>query len=145
MDAFKFADLCRTMLNIDRDELENAGVLTPGKTDDGGTSWKRWNDDWRVFVAKLDDERLQALFALLQQHNPKAFEPAGLLLNPADVANLIDLLRACRVYVHVANIAAAHQSQRPVLEHTGAVIRNIDNALTDLGFSENEEPTNEAL
>lgn len=142
MNAHKFADLCRTMLNIDLDQLESAGVITPGAT--GGTSWKRWNDDWRVFVAKLDDDRLDALFGLLQQQNPKAFEPEGLLLNAADVANLIDLLRACRVYVHVANIAAAHQSQRPVLEHTGAVIRNIDNALTDLGFSENEAPTNEA-
>ena len=139
MDAFKFADLCRTMLNIDLDQLENAGVITPGAT---GSSWKRWNDDWRVFVAKLNDDRVQSLWNLLCEQNPKATAPDGLVLNPADVANLIDLLRACRVYVHVANIAAAHQSQRPVLEHTGAVIRNIDNALTDLGYSENEEPTN---
>jgi len=80
MDAFQFADLCRTMLNIDRDELENAGVLTPGKTDDGGTSWKRWNDNPWVFVLKLDDERLQRLWVLLGARNPKAmqYRPDGL-------------------------------------------------------------------
>ena len=145
MDAFKFADLCRTMLNIDRADLERVGVLTPSKTDDGGTSWKRWDDTPLIFIAKLGDERLQALWELLRELNPKATSHDGHLLLPPDVASLIDLLRAVRVYVNVANIAAAHQSNRPVLEHTGAVIRNIDNALTDLGFSENEEPTNEAL
>ena len=140
MDAFKFADLCRTMLNIDLDQLENAGVITPGAT---GSSWKRWNDDWRVFVAKLDDDRVQALWKLLQEQNPKAtMTPLQEVVD--DLTHVIETLRAARVYVHVANIAAAHQSNREVLAHTGATIRNIDKALTDLGFSDNEAPTNEA-
>jgi len=138
MDAFKFADLCRTMLNIDLDQLENAGVITPGAT---GSSWKRWNDDWRVFVAKLDDDRVQALWKLLQEQNPKAtMTPLQEVVD--DLTHVIETLRAARVYVHVANIAAAHQSNREVLAHTGATIRNIDKALTDLGFSDNEEHTN---
>lgn len=140
MDAFKFADLCRTMLNIELDQLENAGVITPGAT---GSSWKRWNDDWRVFVAKLDDDRVQALWKLLQEQNPKAtMTPLQEVVD--DLTHVIETLRAARVYVHVANIAAAHQSNREVLAHTGATIRNIDKALTDLGYSENEAPTNEA-
>lgn len=140
MDAFKFSDLLRTMMNIDRDQLEAVGVLTQGKTDDGGTSWKRWNNEPFMFVMKLDDERLQALWRLLQQQNPKAtMTPLQEVVD--DLAHVIETLRAARVYVHVANIAAAHQSNREVLAHTGATIRNIDKALADLGYSDKEEPT----
>jgi hypothetical protein len=133
MDAFKFADLCRTMLNIDRDQLEAAGVLTPGKTDDGGTSWKRWNDEPFIFVAKLDDDRVQKLWALLQAQNPKATAAPSLQQQVSDYIELTETLRGARVYVDTARQAAAHQSLRPVLEHTKAVLAQIDKALNDIG------------
>lgn len=141
MNAFQFADLCRTMLNIGADDLENAGVITPGAT--GGTCWERWDNTPLVFVAKLNDDRLQALVALLQELNPKAFSPPAPTQKEVDERiHLIETLRAARVYVHVASIAAAHQSNRPVLTHTGATVRNIDKALADLGApTEIEEPT----
>ena len=146
MDAHKFADLCRTIRFIDLDQLIAAGVIP---ADDGHVmsatqkQWHKLNANPMEFIVKLDDDRLKALWRLLQEQNPKAtMTPLQEVVD--DLTHVIETLRAARVYVNVASIAAAHQSNRPVLTHTGQTIRNIDKALADLGApqTEIEEPTN---
>lgn len=136
MDAFKFVDLCRTLLNIDLHEFIEAGVMPP---DDGHVmsatqkQWHTFNANPVSFIVKLDDERLQALWRLLQKRNPKATATPSLQQQVGDYIELTDTLRGARVYVDTARQAAAHQSLRPVLEHTKAVLAQIDKALNDIG------------
>jgi hypothetical protein len=47
------------MANLDRDTLEQEGVLTPGQV--GGSDWKRFNDDPLTFILKLPADRLEKL------------------------------------------------------------------------------------
>lgn len=62
-----FRDIFAVMMNINMDELENAGVIRKGNFDEGGQSWKRFNDDPLRFVLKLDDQKLDALTALVNR------------------------------------------------------------------------------
>lgn len=68
---------------------------------------------------------------------------ASLQQQVGDYIALADTLRGARVYVDTARQAAAHQSLRPVLEHTKAVLAQIDKALNDIGAPpERKEPSN---
>lgn len=71
MGKLKFFNACRILLNIDRHELEAAGVIEPGAV--GGTCWTRFNRDPLVFMAKLSDERADRLWALIEARQPARY------------------------------------------------------------------------
>lgn len=52
-------DFAFFLSNTSRWELEKAGIITPGPS--GDTAWKRFNNDFDVFVIKLSAEKLGAL------------------------------------------------------------------------------------
>lgn len=62
-DARGFRNICAIMMNLDLDELERAGVITPGAK--GGSDWQRFNHDPLIFVWMLDDERREKLWQLI--------------------------------------------------------------------------------
>lgn len=64
MDANGFRNVCAILLNLDLDQLEAAGVITPGAK--GGSDWTRFNKEPLIFVLKLPTERREALWALVQ-------------------------------------------------------------------------------
>jgi len=72
MNAAQFRNILVTLMNIDMDELVSAGVIAEGNFDNGGGSWRRFNDEPLIFVAKLDDTRLEALWKLVEARQPKA-------------------------------------------------------------------------
>lgn len=49
------------LANTDMSELVEAGVITEGNND----QWKRFNNDFDVFVIKLNDDRRQKLCNLI--------------------------------------------------------------------------------
>lgn len=49
--------------NIDKDELEKAGIITPGAV--GGSDWERFNRDVGTFILKLPDDRREALAEMI--------------------------------------------------------------------------------
>jgi hypothetical protein len=57
--ATQLRDFAFFLSNTSRWELEKAGIITPGPS--GDTAWKRFNNDFDVFVIKLPAERLGAL------------------------------------------------------------------------------------
>lgn len=69
MDAYKFHNACRILLNIDKDELERAGVIAVDQV--GGGDWKRFNDDILMFVIKLPTPRFEALWRLVEERQPE--------------------------------------------------------------------------
>lgn len=75
MDAKGFRNLCSVLLNVDLDDLETAGVITPGAK--GGSDWRRFNNEPLIFVLKLPDDRREALWRLIQDRMPAAAPVAG--------------------------------------------------------------------
>ncbi|MDW9473176.1 hypothetical protein [Sinorhizobium meliloti] len=57
--ATQLRDLAFFLSNTSRWELEKAGIITPGPS--GDAAWKRFNNDFDVFVIKLSAEKLVAL------------------------------------------------------------------------------------
>jgi hypothetical protein len=57
--ATQLRDLAYFLSNTSRWELEKAGIISQGPS--GDTAWKRFNNDFDVFVIKLSAERLSAL------------------------------------------------------------------------------------
>jgi hypothetical protein len=57
--ASQLRDFAFFLSNTSRWELEKAGIITPGPS--GDTAWKRFNNDFDVFVIKLSAEKLSAL------------------------------------------------------------------------------------
>jgi hypothetical protein len=47
------------MLNLDRDTLEQAGIMRPGQV--GGGDWTRFNDEPMMFIMKLSPDNLKKL------------------------------------------------------------------------------------
>ncbi|MDW9722134.1 hypothetical protein GOB91_07160 [Sinorhizobium meliloti] len=52
-------DFAFFLSNTSRWELEKAGIISPGPS--GDTAWKRFNNDFDVFVIKLSAEKLTAM------------------------------------------------------------------------------------
>ncbi|PDT55069.1 MULTISPECIES: hypothetical protein [Sinorhizobium] len=62
--ATQLRDLAFFLSNTSRWELEKAGIITPGPS--GDTAWKRFNNDFDVFVIKLSGEKLAALTDMIK-------------------------------------------------------------------------------
>jgi hypothetical protein len=69
MTAHEFVNACRILMNLDKHVLEEAGVLKPGQV--GGSCWERLNRDPFMFLLKLDDDRLERLWTLIEARQPK--------------------------------------------------------------------------
>ncbi|RVK94000.1 hypothetical protein CN150_19135 [Sinorhizobium meliloti] len=57
--ATQLRDFAFFLSNTSRWELEKAGIISPGPS--GDTAWKRFNNDFDVFVIKLSAEKLTAM------------------------------------------------------------------------------------
>ncbi|ASP77439.1 hypothetical protein CN138_09270 [Sinorhizobium meliloti] len=57
--AAQLRDFAFFLSNTSRWELEKAGIIAPGPS--GDTAWKRFNNDFDVFVIKLSAAKLKAL------------------------------------------------------------------------------------
>jgi hypothetical protein len=68
MNAEQFRDIFYVLHNIDKADLEAAGVITIGAN--GGSDWNRFNSDIGTFVIKLRQENLEALWRLVQSRLP---------------------------------------------------------------------------
>lgn len=68
MNAEQFRDIFHVLHNIDKADLEAAGVITIGAI--GGSDWARFNNDIGTFVLKLRQENLEALFDLVRRRMP---------------------------------------------------------------------------
>ena len=66
MDQHRFFNACMSLMNLDMHELVDAGIIKAGNLDHGGTSWKRFNDEPLMFLAKIDDAKRDALWKLLE-------------------------------------------------------------------------------
>jgi len=69
MTRERFLNAAKILLNIDKDELEAAGVIKPGAV--GGSDWTRFNDDPLIFLVKLPDDRYARLWEMIEARQPK--------------------------------------------------------------------------
>ncbi len=61
----KFRNTFAILHNLGREEL--AGIVT------SDTSWTRFNNNLTTFVLKLDDDRLDALYQMVQSRQPARY------------------------------------------------------------------------
>ena len=69
MTSARFLNAAKILLNMDKDELERAGVLTPSAV--GGSDWTRFNNDPLIFLVKLPDDRYARLWEMIEARQPK--------------------------------------------------------------------------
>lgn len=69
-DAFR--NMFAILHNVAMWDLEEAGVIRKGDE----AKWSRFNRDLTTFVLKLDDARLDALYALVQERQPARYREA---------------------------------------------------------------------
>ena len=63
MTAAELKSIAYVMANLDRDTLEQAGILKRGQI--GGSDWKRYNDEPLTFILKLPPEKLTVLAEII--------------------------------------------------------------------------------
>lgn len=68
-----FRNMFAILHNVAMWDLEDAGIIRKGDED----KWKRFNRDLTTFVLKLDDARLDALYALVQSRQPERYRDAA--------------------------------------------------------------------
>lgn len=66
-DAFR--NMFAILHNVAMWDLEETGVIKKGDE----AKWKRFNNDLTTFVLKLDDPKLDALYALVQARQPERY------------------------------------------------------------------------
>jgi len=76
MTRERFLNAAKILLNIDKDELEAAGVIKPGAVGGSdwtrfGSDWTRFNDDPLIFLVKLPDDRYARLWEMIEARQPK--------------------------------------------------------------------------
>ncbi|TPK59066.1 MULTISPECIES: hypothetical protein [unclassified Mesorhizobium] len=70
MTPLSFREVFVIIHNLDLSDLEQAGVIKPGAN--GGSDWKRFNNDIGTFVLKLPSERLDKLVGLIEARRAEA-------------------------------------------------------------------------
>lgn len=66
--SLRFLNAIRILLNIDKHELVDAGIM---HDHEGGNDWNRFNRDPLMFIIKLDDDKLEKLWCLIESRQPK--------------------------------------------------------------------------
>jgi hypothetical protein len=64
MNAHGFREVFAVIHNLDKSDLEGAGVIRENQI--GGSDWHRFNSDFGTFVLKLPSERLEKLLTLIE-------------------------------------------------------------------------------
>ncbi|MER8846012.1 hypothetical protein NKJ52_20845 [Mesorhizobium australicum] len=64
MAPLSFREVFSIIHMLDLSDLEQAGVITPGAN--GGSDWRRFNNDIGTFILKLPMERLDKLVGLIE-------------------------------------------------------------------------------
>lgn len=67
MNAHSFRNDCLIMIDFDRAQLEAAGIVR--RNPHGDDLWALYQAQPIRFLAKLDDERLKALWALIRERS----------------------------------------------------------------------------
>jgi len=65
MTPQQILDFAYAWSNVERDELEKAGVMLPKQT--GGSDWLRFNDDPMTFILKLPPDKLEKLAGVINE------------------------------------------------------------------------------
>lgn len=68
----KFRNTFAILHNVDMEDLEDAGLISRGDND----KWTRFNNNLTTFVLKLGDERLGALYRLVESRQPERWRDA---------------------------------------------------------------------
>ena len=68
LERARFFNACRILMNIDKHELVERGIM---HDNEGGNDWKRFNEAPLLFMAKLDDPKADALWALIDSRQGK--------------------------------------------------------------------------
>jgi hypothetical protein len=63
MTPAQLKDFAYVMNNIDRDMLEQEGIIKPGQV--GGGDWTRFNDEPMNFILKLSEDKLEKLASMI--------------------------------------------------------------------------------
>lgn len=71
MNKNTFHNAIRILMNIDLHELVDAGIIVEGQ--ETGTCWTRFNNDPLIFIAKLTDEKYDALWQLIEARQPERY------------------------------------------------------------------------
>lgn len=66
--SLRFLNACRILLNIDKHELVEAGIM---HGNEGGNDWSRFNRDPLMFIIRLDDDKIERLWQLIESRQPK--------------------------------------------------------------------------
>jgi hypothetical protein len=83
IDQRRFINACRILMNLDKDVLEDAGVIKPNQV--GGSDWTRFNKDILMFIVKLPDERFEAIWHLIEERQPQPRPiPAPIIIDGED-------------------------------------------------------------
>jgi hypothetical protein len=75
MSPKSFRTLFAILHNLDLDQLERAGVITPGAK--RGSDWTRFNSDLTTFVLKLPEDRVHKLLELVKAEGFQATGEGG--------------------------------------------------------------------
>lgn len=67
MDAHRFRNACLVLQDFDRGQLEAAGIVS--RNPHGDDLWVLYHARPLHFLARLDDRRLEALWALIVERN----------------------------------------------------------------------------
>lgn len=70
MNSTDLKTIAHILINLDFDQLADAGVLergSDGRPAEGGSSWERFNRDPLMFILKLPDDKLDALVRLINK------------------------------------------------------------------------------
>ncbi|PQV58769.1 hypothetical protein LX70_00582 [Defluviimonas denitrificans] len=113
MTRERFLNAAKILLNIDKDELEAAGVLTPGAV--GGSDWTRFNDEPLIFLVKLPDDRYARLWQMIEARQPKQKKPGSSFHAALTVERLI------RIKDHLSN-----QKERDAINEAVAAIYKLE-------------------
>ncbi len=69
MDKLTFHNCIRILMNIDKWELVEAGIIKDDST--SGTCWTRFNNDPLIFIAKLNDDAYDALWDIMKKREKR--------------------------------------------------------------------------
>ena len=72
MSPHRFRNACLILLHFDRDQLEAAGIVR--RNPHGDDLWALYQARPIHFLAKLDEERLDALWALIEAQQPEGLQ-----------------------------------------------------------------------
>lgn len=99
--------------NTDRQALEEAGIIQPGRS--GDDKWERFNHNFDIFILKSDDKQLEALAKLANAYVGKTTPPPHHKMVATSAPEILS---------RIAEVAAAvgFQAGEPAMELAGQIV-----------------------